>query len=148
MLDQQHNVMLHSLSARGVELSDRYRDLAGLEGLPQAMAEELRELACEREGLMAEFRQEVLSEGGMPKAGNPDREFIDSLTDRWLSRLQGLDAVFSRLQQAEQAWLDDIGLLSREEWSEPLAELLISLSFHGHRCQERLQWMADHSQRR
>ncbi|MEH6472041.1 MAG: hypothetical protein V7752_12400 [Halopseudomonas sp.] len=144
MLDQQHDVMLYGISAHGVELADRYRDLAGLDTMPPALAQELQQLADERERLMDAFRQEVLTEGGLPKAGNPDREFIESLADRWLSSLNGLRVVFERLQQAEQVWLDDIVTLSREEWPAPLAELLISLSSHGHRCQERLNWMADH----
>lgn len=144
MLDQQHNVMLYAASAHGMELVDRYRDLAAWDALAPPIAQELRQLASEREALMDAFRQEVLNEGGLPKAGNPDREFLDSLADRWLSSLSGLPAAFARLQHAEQVWLDDLLILSHQEWPAALAELLISLSLHGHRSQERLSWMADH----
>ncbi len=144
VLDQQHDVMLYGISGRGLELADRYRDLAGLDALAQPIADELRQLASEREQLLEAFRQEVLSEGGLPKAGNPDREFIASLADRWLGSLQGIPTAFQRLQQAEQTWLEDIVRLSHEQWTAPMTELLISLSRHGHRSQERLSWMADH----
>ncbi|MFT6915534.1 MAG: hypothetical protein ACJAWL_001843 [Motiliproteus sp.] len=144
MLDPEQNVMLYATSAHGMELVERYRDLASWAALAPPLAEELRQLASERERLMDAFRQEVLSEGGRPKAGDPDREFIDSLADRWWSSLSGLPAAFARLQQAEQVWLDDILLLSHQDWSAPLAELLISLSLHGHRSQEQLSWIADH----
>ncbi len=144
VLDQQHNVMLYATSAHGMELVDRYRDLAEWHALAPAIAKELQQLAGEREQLLDAFRLEVLSEGGVPKAGNPDREFLDSLADRWLSRLSGIGATLARLQQAEQVWLDDIRILSHETWSAPLAELLISLSQHGRHSQARLSWMADH----
>ncbi len=144
VLDQQHNVMLYGISGRGAELAERYRDLAGLDALPRSVSDELQRLATERERLLDGFRQEVVEEGGLPKAGNPDREFIESLADRWLSNLSGPQAGFERLKEAEQAWLDDILRLSHEAWTAPLAGLLISLSQHGHHCQERLQWLADH----
>ena len=143
VLDQQHNVMLYATSAHGMELVDRYRDLAEWDAVAQPIAKELQQLASEREQLLDAFRQEVLNEGGLPKAGNPDREFLDSLADRWLSSLTGLSTTFARLQKAEQVWLDDIVILSHETWPAPLAELLIALSQHGHRSQERLGWMAD-----
>ncbi len=146
VLDQQHDVMLYGISGRGAELVDRYRDLAELEALAPSAAGELQQLAAEREQLMDAFRQEVIEEGGLPKAGNPDREFIESLADRWLSSLTGTRTAFERLQQAEQEWLDDIVTLSQESWPDPLAQLLIRLSQHGHHCQQRLQWLADHSQ--
>lgn len=146
MLDQQHDVMLYAISGRGSELADRFHDLAGLDTLTPAVAEELQQLASERQLLLEAFGQEVVVEGGLPKAGNPDREFVESLADRWLSSLTGSSTAFKRLQQAEQEWLDDIVVLSAESWSEPLTQLLISLSQHGHHCQQRLAWMADHSE--
>ena len=143
VLDQQHDVMLYGISGRGFELAERYRDLAGLDALPATMAEELQQLALERERLMEAFGEEVVQEGGLPKAGNPDREFIESLADRWLSTLSGPQAAFNRLREAEQLWLDDIVVLSQEQWSEPLTQLLIELSQHGHHCQARLQKLGD-----
>lgn len=144
MLDRQHDVMLYGISGRGAELADRFRDLSGLEALLPQVSTELQQLAGQREKLIDRFRQAVIDEGGLPKAENPDREFIESLADRWLSSLNGTKAAFERLQQAEQLWLDDIVELSEEQWPDALAEAIIELSQHGHQCQQRLQWMADH----
>ena len=143
MLDQQHNVMLYGISSRGVELADRYRDLAAFDALPLAVAQELHHLASERQQRMDALRLEVIDEGGLPKAGNPDREFLESLADRLFSSVSGCRAAFDRLSQAEQLWHDDIAELSRESWPEPLAEILIDLSQHSLHCQQCLQKLAD-----
>lgn len=142
VLDQQHDVMLYSISGRGVELAERYCDLAATELLDDEVADELRAVAKQREELMDELRLEILDEGGLPKAGNPDREFFESLADRWLSSISGPKAALERLREADQQWLDDIVEVSKESWSEPLTELLIILSQHGHGCVERLEQLS------
>ncbi|WP_165840043.1 diacylglycerol/lipid kinase family protein [Motiliproteus coralliicola] len=144
VLDQQHDVMLYSISGRGVELAERYCDLAGTDLLDELVSDELKEVAKQRKQLMDELRQEILDEGGLPKAGNPDREFFESLADRWLSSLSGPKAALERLRDADQQWLDDIVEVAKETWPEPLAELLISLSRHGHDCVERLDQLIGH----
>jgi len=139
MLDHQHDVQLYGVSGRGFELAERYRDLAELESLPAGMHRVLTAIADEREALMDRFRDTVKQEGGLAKAGNPDREFLESLIDRWAGSLAGLQRIVERLIHADQAWQAELETAELDQWPAPLRQIMDELLAHLRSSRQRLQ---------
>lgn len=139
MIDQKHNVSLYCLSSRGFELAERYQDGAGLDHLPSPLRRTLAGIAADREALMERFRRTVVDEGGLPKAGNPEREWLENLVDRWYS-LSGSESVVTRLRQADQEWLEEIRrITAADDWPPPLQQVLEDLARHVEQSHQRLQ---------
>ncbi|HEY5718378.1 MAG TPA: hypothetical protein VIS52_07755 [Motiliproteus sp.] len=139
MLDHQHDILLYGVSGRGFELAERYRDLAELDSLPDGMHAVLTAIADEREALMDRFRDTVKREGGLAKAGNPDREFFESLIDRWAGTLSGLERIVARLIDADKAWQQELETAELDQWPEPLKQILDELLLHLDASRQRLQ---------
>ncbi|WP_210396644.1 hypothetical protein [Motiliproteus sediminis] len=139
MLDHQHDVLLYGVSGRGFELAERYRDLAELESLPAGMHSVLTEIADEREALMDRFRDTIQQEGGLAKAGNPDREFLESLIDRWAGSLAGLERIVERLVRADQEWQQELEEAERDQWPAAVLAIMDELLAHLEQSRERLQ---------
>ncbi len=131
MIDHEHNVSLYTISSRGFELAERYRDDAGLSLLPPALQRTLIQVAEQREALMEAFGKAVIGEGGLPKAGNPERELFENLIDRWYSSHAGARQVVERLRRADQAWQEEIDQLCRDSgWPPSLRQVLEALLRH------------------
>jgi len=139
MLDHQHDILLYGVSGRGFELAERYRDLAELESLPEGMHSVLTAIADEREALMDRFRDTIKSEGGLAKAGNPDREFLESLIDRWAGSLAGLERIVARLIRADHEWCAELETAELDQWPQPLRLIMDELLQHLQRSRERLE---------
>ncbi|WP_207063445.1 hypothetical protein [Motiliproteus sp. SC1-56] len=139
MIDHEHNVRLYGISSRGFELAERYHDGAALDHLPDSLQHALGEVARERENLMEHFRETVLQEGGLPKAGNPEREWLETLVDRWYKSLAGAESVVHRLLTADAEWLHEIDAVeAANDWPEPLKQDLAALGAHARQCRQRL----------
>lgn len=139
MLDHEHDVLLYGVSGRGFELAERYRDLAALDSLPEGMHQVLTDIAGERDDLMERFRETVQREGGLAKAGNPDREFLESLIDRWAGSLAGLDRIVARLMDADAQWREELLEAEHDQWPASLKGVLDELLTHLDASHQRLE---------
>ena len=136
----EEEACLVELHAQGAELVERYRELLEDDVPSPAVAEILRDLVHGRRRCLEALARRLEAREAMPRAGDPDRAFVQALADAL-----GADtsALIDRLMAAESAWADTLDRARKASGesggSDDDRQVLDRLGRHIDEYRERLQ---------
>lgn len=136
----EHQTCLAKLNSDGSELVERYRDLLDSENLSSELRDAMQSVLSERGAVMERLAELQRGRGELPKAGDPERAFLQSLADWGRDQLLGdPGGTARRLRKAERDWLGLVGEALTLDWEEEEQRVLEDLGEHIVRTMDRLE---------